>query len=83
MIPGEWRDHPKLKGRFHESYPDDLQVMAHDGGPRLTDSRPEFGVGESDRVHRGCVSGPGLESATPTPNDRRGQRDPVCRSTAR
>jgi hypothetical protein len=36
-----WRTHPKLQGRFHPEYPDDLQVVVHDGGPRLTDKRPE------------------------------------------
>ncbi len=36
-----WRTHPKLKGRFHPEHPDDLQVIVHDGGPRLTDRRPE------------------------------------------
>jgi hypothetical protein len=33
---GVWRDHPKLKGRFLPDYPDDLQVLVHDGGPRIT-----------------------------------------------
>src|SRR5262245_59686629 len=36
-----WRIHPKLKGRFHAAHPDDLQVIVHDGGPRITDRRPE------------------------------------------
>jgi hypothetical protein len=59
MISGEWRNHPKLKGRFHESYPDDLQVMIHDGGPRLTGARPELVwvrvTGCSGDVFRGRV----------------------------
>jgi hypothetical protein len=38
----EWRAHPKLKGRFHPQAPDDLQVIAHDGGPRITDHSPEL-----------------------------------------
>ncbi len=37
----QWRDHPKLKSRFHPEAPDDLQVLVHDGGPRLTDRAPE------------------------------------------
>jgi hypothetical protein len=37
----EWRKHPKLKGKFHPEYPDDVQVLVHDGGPRLTTHRPE------------------------------------------
>src|SRR5436190_6698032 len=36
-----WRTHSKLKGRFHPEHPDDLQVIVHDGGPRITDTRPE------------------------------------------
>jgi hypothetical protein len=38
---GWWRDNPTLAGRFHPEYPDDLQVLVHDGGPRLTTTRPE------------------------------------------
>lgn len=37
----EWREHPKLKGRFLAEHPDDLQVIVHDGGPRITSHRPE------------------------------------------
>ncbi len=37
----DWRTHPKLKGRFLPEHPDDLQVIVHDGGPRITDRRPE------------------------------------------
>jgi hypothetical protein len=36
-----WRDDPDLKGRFHPEYPDDLQVIVHDGSFRFTDTRPE------------------------------------------
>jgi hypothetical protein len=36
-----WRDHPRLKGRFHPDYPDDIQVIVHDGGPRMTKHAPE------------------------------------------
>jgi hypothetical protein len=36
-----WRTHPKLKGHFLPEHPDDLQVVVHDGGPRITDRRPE------------------------------------------
>jgi hypothetical protein len=38
---GMWRDHPKLQGRFHPDCADDLQVLVHDGGPRLSDRSPE------------------------------------------
>jgi hypothetical protein len=37
----EWREHPTLKGRFLRDHPDDLQVIVHDGGPRITRNRPE------------------------------------------
>lgn len=39
---GWWRDHEILRDRFHPEYPDDLQVIVHDGGPRLTDRSPEL-----------------------------------------
>lgn len=41
-ISHSWRDDPNLKGRFHPEYPDDLQVIVHDGGPRLTETTPEL-----------------------------------------
>jgi hypothetical protein len=41
-MAAEWREHPKLRGRFHPDFPDDVQVLVHDGGPRLTDRRPEL-----------------------------------------
>ncbi|HEX8115225.1 MAG TPA: hypothetical protein VF516_46175 [Kofleriaceae bacterium] len=37
-----WRKDPDLKGRFHDSYPDDLQVLVHDGEPRRTSRQPEL-----------------------------------------
>jgi hypothetical protein len=40
-LPYEWRQHPKLQGRLHPQHPDDVQVIVHDGGPRMTDKRPE------------------------------------------
>src|SRR5262249_6481202 len=27
---GWWRQHPKLQGRFHDEFPDDLRVLVHD-----------------------------------------------------
>jgi hypothetical protein len=40
-MPATWRTHPKLQGRFHPEFPDDLQVIVHDGGPRLAKAAPE------------------------------------------
>jgi hypothetical protein len=40
--PYPWRDHPRLKGRFHEEHPDDIQVIVHEGGPRLGGGVPEI-----------------------------------------
>jgi hypothetical protein len=37
----EWRNYPKLQDRLHPQHPDDVQVIVHDGGPRMTDRRPE------------------------------------------
>lgn len=38
---GQWRAEPDLKEKFHPQALDDLQVIVHDGGPRLTERRPE------------------------------------------
>ncbi|MGV3721034.1 MAG: hypothetical protein ACO1SX_08995, partial [Actinomycetota bacterium] len=38
---GAWRAHPKLRGRLHPDHPDDLQVIVHDGGPRISTHAPE------------------------------------------
>src|SRR5690242_6623830 len=59
-----WRTDPLLAGRFHASYPDDLQVIVHDGGPRLSVIGPELmwvrltdvaAEGEGLRVYRGAL----------------------------
>ena len=42
MTSGQWRQHPKLLGRFHPEHPDDVQVVVHEGGPRTAKSRPEL-----------------------------------------
>jgi hypothetical protein len=36
-----WRNDPRLTGRLNPQFPDDLQVIVHDGGPRFTNRRPE------------------------------------------
>jgi hypothetical protein len=38
---GRWHSHPKLKGRFLADHPNELLVIVHEGGPRLTSRRPE------------------------------------------
>jgi hypothetical protein len=40
-MPGQWGKHQKLQARLHQEYPDDLQVVVHDGGPRLSRVAPE------------------------------------------
>lgn len=42
MLEASWRDALGLKGRFHPEHSDDLQVIVHDGGPRLTETTPEL-----------------------------------------
>src|SRR4051812_32721851 len=37
-----WRSHPSLRGKLHPQHPDDLQVLIHDGGPRVTNRKPEL-----------------------------------------
>jgi hypothetical protein len=36
-----WRTHPLLREKLHPDHPDDLQVIVHDGGPRVTDRHAE------------------------------------------
>jgi len=36
-----WHSHPKLKGRFRADHPNELLVIVHEGGPQLTQRRPE------------------------------------------
>jgi hypothetical protein len=38
---GAWREHRKLSGRFLPDHPDDLQVLIHDGGPRISHNPAE------------------------------------------
>lgn len=37
-----WRTQPELTHRLHPQHPDDLQVLVHDGGPRITRQKPEL-----------------------------------------
>lgn len=38
---GQWRTDAALKDKFHPKALDDLQVIVHDGGPRIADTQPE------------------------------------------
>ncbi len=40
-VDAPWRHDPVLIGRFHPRFPDDLQVLVHDGEPRRTGRRAE------------------------------------------
>jgi hypothetical protein len=37
-----WRSDPNLAGKFHTQYPDDIEVLVHDGEPRRTKKQPEI-----------------------------------------
>jgi hypothetical protein len=37
-----WREDPDFVGRFHPEYPDDLQVVVHEGSWRFTKIQPEL-----------------------------------------
>jgi hypothetical protein len=41
-MSGLWNNHPSLQGRFHEEFPDDLQVIVHDGQPTVTNRGAEL-----------------------------------------
>lgn len=36
-----WHNDPALQGRFHDDYPDDVQMLIHNGSFRFTTSAPE------------------------------------------
>jgi hypothetical protein len=59
----EWRDHPKLKERFEVEYPDELQIVLHDGSPGRTGRMPEIAWVEVTgcgwrSIHRRVLSEP-------------------------
>ncbi len=58
-MPNNIQSHPKLVGRFHPDYPNDLEVLIHDGGPRLSTKAPELVwvtvLSEEDSIFRGRV----------------------------
>ncbi len=42
MNPKPWRDHTDLHGRFASEYPDDTQILIHNGSPRFSNQVPEL-----------------------------------------
>jgi len=38
---GGWRQHPKLRGRFHPDYPDDIEVIVYDDDLETSTNMPE------------------------------------------
>jgi hypothetical protein len=42
QLTAMWHDDPNLQGRFHPQYPDDLQVVLHEGSFRFTRAKPEI-----------------------------------------
>jgi hypothetical protein len=56
---GTWRKHPRLKDLLLPDYPDDLQVLVHDGGPRIARNPPEAiwvrVVGDEAGLFRGRI----------------------------
>ncbi|HVV88591.1 MAG TPA: hypothetical protein VHE35_36355, partial [Kofleriaceae bacterium] len=41
-LDAPWRHDPALIGRLHRSFPDDLQVLVHEGEPRRTGRKAEL-----------------------------------------
>ena len=37
-----WRTDAAISEKFHPDFPDELQVIVHEGGPRLTERQPEL-----------------------------------------
>ncbi len=37
-----WKDHPRLRHRWHPEHPDRLRVLLHDGGPHTAKAPPEL-----------------------------------------
>jgi hypothetical protein len=52
-----WRSHPSLEGRFPPDYPDDTQVLVHDGGPRITQHHAELVWVRVSAVHADIFQG--------------------------
>ena len=42
ILWGAWRTEPLLRGHLGADWPDDMQVLVHDGGPRVAEASPEI-----------------------------------------
>jgi hypothetical protein len=79
--PPPWRADPALAPRFHPDYPDDLEVIVHDGEPRRTQRPPELcwvrvtGVHAAARLPRAAPDA----QAPPSAADVRWDTRPVYR----
>lgn len=51
-VTAPWRTDPLLAGKFHPQFPDDIQVLVHDGDPRRTRRGPELCWVRMQRVDR-------------------------------
>jgi DNA-directed RNA polymerase subunit RPC12/RpoP len=56
---GSWRNDPALKGKLHPEYPDDIQVIIHEGGRRFA-KHPAEGIwvrvtGSKSGVYSGII----------------------------
>lgn len=69
-----WRHHPALKDKLHPEYPDDLQVIVHDGGPRMTERRPELVWVRIDGLENDILSGTVLNAPTQLQTVKQNQR---------
>ena len=72
--PGQWRAHPKLKGRFFRNHPNELLVIVHEGGPQLTARRPEVVLVEVTACQRGVFTGTVLHQPIQLHTVRLGQQ---------
>ncbi|PXX33704.1 hypothetical protein [Undibacterium pigrum] len=60
----QWRNHPALQAKLHPQHPDDLQVIVHDGGPRLTERKPELVWVSINGMDKDIFSGTVLNAPT-------------------
>ena len=55
----DFKNHPKLRKYHSTDHPGDLQVLIHNGGPRLTDRKPELiwvkVISEDDAIFEGLI----------------------------